>query len=54
MIEDALRSIFSEETLKPYRDLEKWPYKLPGYVLTNEKGLGEYLKRLENETNILF
>lgn len=47
MIEDTLRSMSSEEELRPYRYLGKWPYKMPGYVLTNEKGLEEYLKELK-------
>ncbi len=44
MVNEALRNMFSEEDLKPYRDLGNGLYELPGYIITNKKGLEEYLK----------
>lgn len=44
MINEALRNMFSEEDLKPYRDLGNGLYELPGCIITNKIGLKEYLK----------
>lgn len=43
-IENALRSMFSEEDLKPYKDLGNGLYELPGYIITDKVGLKKYLK----------
>ena len=42
-ITKALESITSEEDLRPYIDLGNGLYELPGNIITNEKGLKEYL-----------
>ena len=44
MVEDTLRSMFSEEDLKPYRELGNGLYELPGCIITNKKGLEKYLR----------
>ena len=46
-IEDALRSMFSKEDLKPYKELGNGLYELPGYVITDRVGLKKYLKESE-------
>lgn len=45
-ITKALESIISEEDLRPYIDLGNGLYELPGNIITNEKGLKEYLDGL--------
>ena len=45
----ALADISSEEDLQPYKDLGNGLYELPGNIITNEKGLKEYLDGLRKE-----
>ena len=45
----TLKSIISEEDLKPYKDLGSGLYKLPCNIITNEKGLKKYLNGLREE-----
>jgi len=49
IIEKALKHIISEEDLQPYKDLGNGLYELPGNIITNEKGLKEYLDGLRKE-----
>ena len=48
-ITKALESIISEEDLQPYKDLGNGLYELPCNIITNEKGLKEYLYELRKE-----
>ena len=48
-ITKTLESIISEEDLQPYKDLGNGLYELPGNIITNEKGLKEYLDELRKE-----
>ena len=48
-ITKALKNIISEEDLQPYKDLGNGLYELPGNIITNEKGLKEYLDGLRKE-----
>ena len=45
----AFADISSEEDLQPYKDLGNGLYELPGNIITNEKGLKEYLDELRKE-----
>ena len=45
----ALADISSEEDLQPYKNLDNGLYELPGNIITNEKGLKEYLDELQKE-----
>lgn len=47
MIEDSLRNMFSEEELRPYTPIGNGLYELPGCIITNKKGLKEYLNELK-------
>lgn len=38
-----------EEDLIPYKDLGNGLYKLPGNIITNKRGLKEYLKRIHEK-----
>jgi hypothetical protein len=48
-IAKALRSIISEEDLQPYKDLGNGLYELPCNIITNEKGLKDYLNEARKE-----
>ena len=50
-VEAVLKTIFSEEDLRLYKDLGNGFYELPRYVITNKKGLEMYLKELEGKQN---
>lgn len=41
----TLESMFSEEDLRPYKDIGNGLYELPGNIICNKKGLDEYLKK---------
>lgn len=47
IIENALRSMFSEKELRPYFPIGNGLYELPGCIITNEEGLKEYLNELK-------
>lgn len=49
VIEDVIKSISTEDDLQPYKDLGDGLYELPGHIISNEKGLNEYLKELRNK-----
>lgn len=46
MVENAIKELFSEEDLQPYKDLGNGLYELPGCIISNEEGLKEYLDEL--------
>lgn len=48
-IRTVLKSIISEEDLKPYKNLGNELYELPGNIICTKKGLNKYLFKLENE-----
>ena len=48
-IRKTLESIISEEDLQPYKELGNGLYELPCNIITNEKGLKEYLDELRKE-----
>lgn len=41
---EAVKSLCSEEDLRPYKDLGGGLYELPGNVICNKKALEKYLK----------
>jgi len=45
----TLKNIISEEDLQLYKDLGNGLYELPCNIITNEKGLKEYLDELRKE-----
>ena len=45
----VLKNIISEEDLQPYKDLGNGLYELPCNIITNEKGLKEYLDELRKK-----
>ena len=45
----TLEDTFSEEELRPYKDLGNGLYELPGNIIANKKGLKEYLDGLRKE-----
>lgn len=45
-IQRTLESMFSEEDLRPYKDIGNGLYELPGNIICNKKGLDEYLKEI--------
>lgn len=46
-VERTIKEIIFEEDLKPYRNLGNGLYELPGNIITNKKGLKEYLKGIK-------
>ncbi len=46
-VESAFREIISEGDLRPYKDLGNGLYELPGNIITNKRGLKQYLKELK-------
>ena len=46
-VERVFKEIIFEENLKPYRNLDNGLYELPGNIITNKKGLKEYLKGIK-------
>jgi hypothetical protein len=48
-IAKTLEDIGCKEDLRPYKDLGNGLYELPGNIITNEKGLKEYLDGLQKE-----
>lgn len=46
----VLKNIISED-LQPYKDLGNGLYELPCNIITNEKGLKEYLDELRRKTD---
>jgi chaperonin cofactor prefoldin len=51
-IERTLKEITSEEDLKPYRNLGNGLYELSGCIITNKKGLKEYLKEFKRRITV--
>ena len=45
---EAIKDMFNEKDLWPYKDLGNGLYELPGNVICNKKGLDEYLKEVKN------
>lgn len=50
-IRRTIKDIIFEKDLQPYKDLGNGLYELPGNIITNEKGLNEYLIKLRNNGN---
>jgi hypothetical protein len=48
-VESAFREIIFEEDLRPYKDLGNGLYELPGNIITNKRGLKQYLKRIHEK-----
>ena len=46
-VERVFKEIIVGENLKPYRNLGNGLYKLPRNIITNMKGLKEYLKGIK-------
>jgi len=51
-IERVIKKIIFEEDLKPYRNLGNGLYELPGCIITNKKGLKEYLKEFKRRITV--
>lgn len=48
-VERVFKEIIFEEDLKPYRNLDNGLYELPGNIITNKRGLKQYLKRIHEK-----
>ena len=47
-VESALRKIIFEEDLRLYKDLGNGLYELPENIITNKRGLKQYLNMYNN------